>query len=103
MHSTTNRTTRRLRRTAALVGALAATTLAVGLTAGSASAMTTQQWRTRCLNSGGEWDSYVMNGATLYECLWVTGSGYSIDIYRGGRFVETCGSTRGSREICDQI
>ena len=64
MHSNTTSTTRRrsLRR-AALLTTAAAAALTVGLSTGNASAMTNAQWRARCLNSGGEWDAYFMNGA----------------------------------------
>ena len=91
------------RRTAIVVGALAASSLVVGMTATSASAMTMAQWRAACLDSGGEWDAYRSYGALQYDCIWVTSSGYSIDTYRGGRFVKTCGATRGDRELCDSI
>ncbi len=103
MHSNNTNIRRRTLRRAALLTTAAAAALTVGLSTGHASAMTNAQWRARCLSSGGEWDSYFMNGAMQYDCIWVTGSGYSIDTYRGGRFVQTCGATRGAREICDTI
>jgi hypothetical protein len=90
------------RRTAMVVGALAASSLAVGISATSASAMSISQWRAACINSGGEWDAYRSYGVMNYECLWVTGSGYSVDTYRGGRFVRTCGGNF-SREVCIDI
>jgi len=101
--NTTTRSTRRSIRRAGLLATVAAAALTIGVSAGNASAMTNSQWRARCLSSGGEWDAYFMNGAMQYDCIWVTESGYSIDTYRGGRFVQTCGATRGFRESCDVI
>ena len=103
MHSNNTNTRRRALRRAALLTTAAVAALTVGLSTGNASAMTNAQWRARCLSSGGDWDAYFMNGAMQYDCIWVTDSGYSIDTYRGGRFVQTCGATRGAREICDTI
>ena len=100
---TTKNTHRNVRRAAAALATVAATTLAVGVTAGTASAMTNAQWRAACLNSGGEWDSFRSYGVLTFECIWVTGSGYSVDTYRGGRFVQNCGASRGGREFCMDI
>ncbi|HQZ34808.1 MAG TPA: hypothetical protein PK020_10300 [Ilumatobacteraceae bacterium] len=91
------------RRTSLVLGALAACSLVVGMSATSASAMTISQWRMACLNSGGVWDAFRSYGVMNYECIWVTDSGYSVDAYRGGRFVRTCGATGRSREVCIDI
>lgn len=100
---TTKNTHRNVRRAAAALATVAATTLAVGVTSGTASAMTNAQWRAACLSSGGEWDSYRSYGVLTFECIWVTGSGYSVDTYRGGRFVQNCGASHGGREFCMDI
>lgn len=101
---TTRKGTRRgPRRTSLVLGVLAASSLVVGMSATSASAMSISEWRTACLNSGGVWDAFRSYGVMNYECIWVTDSGYSVDAYRGGRFVRTCGATGRSREVCIDI
>lgn len=99
-HSTDDRTPARARwrltKLAVAAGIAGAATVAVG--AGSASAMTMQEWRARCAAEGGEWNSYFSGGMRYYECMWVLGGGgYSYDVFYGRgnnvRLDRSCGGT----------
>ena len=94
-HTSTGLTRRhRLARLLFGVGIAGAATI-VG--AGSASAMTMQEWQARCAAEGGEWSAYFIGSTPYYECTWITSSGYSYDVFVGrGRNVRlnrTCGGT----------